>query len=557
MHVLRRLASFLLFAAIAAPGAHAADPSATYAPQPVYCADGSGKLCAVVPSFIGPDPLLTHSVGYSGLSNDVTSAANDVQTPFDNMSWQMFVALNWQATQPSGADPKAGLSGAGATVWQTWSRPEDVFGGPTGSCPNPNNLPRFNLIAKSDGQSRDEEFLQATGQPLIDVNGNWTLFERRLNGVEKSYILSNGLDSLAGQKIFASSGKTVDFPAGDMSKTNGQVGAIEIKAAWRIVSDAEHANYFSQRGLLDIEGAYVSDGEPLCQEVTLGLVGLHLIQNNGTLGNLFPQFIWASFEHQSNSPLGQNACDATNPDNCYKTIQNNACPAASDDDGTYSYHNAACDAAGTNVPPALKDKQTAYVWQRSVPYAGDYTTTGTGGALCGTQVARCWQVYQLTQQLNADWQAQLKAIGSVFANYYLIGTNWGGNVEPDGTEFVNGSVPTFMGNSVLETYIQTDPNVGDCVNCHKGATLAYTQAGPDPKKPTTYSADFSFLLGLATRTCTDVDAGPIWNNEAAQTTCPSVCDGVELDWNGQWTTTVPGTMSVCGCCLATEGAAKE
>lgn len=555
MQVLRCFTASLI-ASLGCGLAVAADPeTSTYTPQPVYCADNSGKLCAVVPSFIGPDPLLTHSVGYSGLSNDVTSADNDVQTPFDNMAWQMFVALNWQANQQAG-DPKTGLSGKGPTVWQTWSHPEDVFGGPAGSCANPNNLPRFNLIAKSDAQSRDEEFQQATGQPLIDINGNWTLYERRLNDVEKNYITSNGLDSLAGQQIFANAGKTVDFPAGDMTKTNGAVGAIEVKAAWRIISDAERASYFNLRGLIDVEGEYVSDGKPLCQEATLGLVGLHLIQNNGPDGNLLPQFIWASFEHQSNAPLGQNACDATDPDNCFKTIPNNACPASSSDTNVYSYHNAACSAAGTNVPPQLKDKQSAYLWRRTVPYAGNYTTTTQDGTLCGTQVARCWQVYQLTQQLNTDWRAQLTAIDSVFANYFLIGTNWGGNVEPDGTEYVNGSVPTFMGNSTLETYIQTDPNIGNCVDCHKGANLAYTKPGPDPKQPTRYSADFSFLLGLANKQCTDVDAGPIWDNGAAQTTCPKVCGGSGLAWNGQWTTTVPGTMSVCGCCIATEVAAK-
>ncbi|MFT3776115.1 MAG: mannan-binding lectin [Minicystis sp.] len=42
----------------------------------------------------------------------------------------------------------------------------------------------------------------------------------------------------------------------------------------------------------------------------------------------------------------------------------------------------------------------------------------------------------------------------------------------------------------------------------------------------------------------DVNAGPIWSNADAQTKCPVVCRG--LQWNGQWTTTVPGQMSVCG-----------
>lgn len=526
-----------------AVSAHAADPAPAYAPQAVYCADTQQTtLCNVLPSFLGPDPAIeARTLGYPGLSNDVASFEQDVQSPFDNMAWQMFVALNWSAK--GGADPKAGLRGNGPAVWQTWSHPEDVFGGAIASCDNPKNLPRFDLIAKSGAQSDDEEFLQATGQPLIDVNGNWTLFERRLNDIEKNYIVSNGLDSLAGQQVFAQAGNTVALPEGDMTRPNGAPGAIEVKAAWRIIDDSEKGRYFNQRALLDVEGDYVSDGKPLCAEVTVGLVGLHLIQNNGTFGNLLPQFIWASFEHADNAPVAENACDATDPANCYEQLGNNACPAASTQSGTYSYWNKACTAAGPNVPPALESGQKDYLWQRTVPYAGAYTTT-QGSAQCGTQATHCWQVYGLTQQLNIAWRAQLQALGSVFHNYYLVGTNWGGNVEPDGTTLANGSVPSFLGNVTMETYIQTDPQFGNCVGCHKGATLAYE--GPGKK---TYAADFSFLLGLATRTCTDVEAGPIWSNGEAPARCAKACGGLGLHWKGQWTTTQPGRTSVCGCCI--------
>jgi Mannan-binding protein len=41
----------------------------------------------------------------------------------------------------------------------------------------------------------------------------------------------------------------------------------------------------------------------------------------------------------------------------------------------------------------------------------------------------------------------------------------------------------------------------------------------------------------------DMQAGPIFNQQQANETCPKVCT---VKWNGQWTTTVPGQMSVCG-----------
>lgn len=48
--------------------------------------------------------------------------------------------------------------------------------------------------------------------------------------------------------------------------------------------------------------------------------------------------------------------------------------------------------------------------------------------------------------------------------------------------------------------------------------------------------------------CRDVNAGPIWSNADAQGKCPAACAAVSNTWNGQWTTTAPGEMSVCGCC---------
>lgn len=45
----------------------------------------------------------------------------------------------------------------------------------------------------------------------------------------------------------------------------------------------------------------------------------------------------------------------------------------------------------------------------------------------------------------------------------------------------------------------------------------------------------------------DAQAGPIWNNSDAQTKCPATCNSHASQWNGQWTTTIWGQMSVCGC----------
>ncbi|MGB7711451.1 MAG: mannan-binding lectin [Microcoleus sp.] len=44
----------------------------------------------------------------------------------------------------------------------------------------------------------------------------------------------------------------------------------------------------------------------------------------------------------------------------------------------------------------------------------------------------------------------------------------------------------------------------------------------------------------------DVKAGPIFSNDDAKVKCPVAAAAANGVWNGQWATTVPGTMSVCG-----------
>lgn len=60
---------------------------------------------------------------------------------------------------------------------------------------------------------------------------------------------------------------------------------------------------------------------------------------------------------------------------------------------------------------------------------------------------------------------------------------------------------------------------------------------------------FSFVFLAHPELCVaiDVEAGPIWSNGHAQTVCPDVCKKAMMTWSGQWSTTIPGKMSVCGC----------
>jgi hypothetical protein len=60
----------------------------------------------------------------------------------------------------------------------------------------------------------------------------------------------------------------------------------------------------------------------------------------------------------------------------------------------------------------------------------------------------------------------------------------------------------------------------------------------------------------------DIEAGPIWNNDHARERCPQAVEewngenGANARWTGQWVTTAPGEMSVCGCVSGVAGLAE-
>ena len=485
-----------------------------YVPQAQLCADGSNALCSILSAYIGPDPRLNSKAGYPGLYGALpTKRSDDVQTPFDNMAWQMFVALNWAASAVN-QPPAKGLTTPGRRVWQTYRKVSSIFGNSPvrAGCTSALALPVFYI--GSDGKGKpmpnNEEYFQAsTNLPLIDINGNWTIFERRVNDIEASYLLApNGqpsqtLTTIQGQNNFIKNNPGgVQFTSSATIPT-GKNGSIEIKAAWRILNrnaGDDPSRYYTQSAFLAVPGDLVRGGRQFCSTVTLGLVGMHIIQRNPVDPNnssLFPQWIWASFEHVDNAPLAQSPCNVrngcgTNP--ATNWINQASCGSAAPSTSVrYSFYKQNSGIQGTNIAPvSTSSNPNSYVWNPKQPYAQGATTAATAMP----QATRCWSTYPTTAALNTQWQTALAAYNTVFRNYMLIGTQWGGNVEP---EFPNpvpaNAVPGMLSNITLETYIQnytgSNPNLpgpGSCISCHTFATL------PADNKT---SANFSFLPFLA------------------------------------------------------------
>jgi hypothetical protein len=161
----------------------------------------------------------------------------------------MFVALNWVANGVK--EPAAqGLTQPGRRVWQTYLAVSSLFGNAPviAGCPQALAFPIFHIGSDGKGQPKpnNEEYLQAaTNKPLIDVNGNWTLFERRVNEIEAQYLRAPGgqrwqtLTTKAGQLEFIKHNSGgAEFTSSAMVP-DGTNGSIEIKASWRLLDSSK------------------------------------------------------------------------------------------------------------------------------------------------------------------------------------------------------------------------------------------------------------------------------------------------------------------------------
>lgn len=426
-------------AGLSARGSAVPSPAPTPTPTPTP---------AIVFSPIVPPDVPEPPNGYTGLD-----PLN--QTHFDEFSWKSFAAVNWPVT-PSGNILPQGFpfkNNQAPRQWESWTDPEDLFrGGLQPICPAGRKLEPgtkvLHLMAKnSQILNPDGSFVEPDGNPLIDMNLNYALYEIRINPDETSYITGNNLQTKAGQ-----AGKTIAFPT-------KPTGAIEVKAVWRILTKKDDpSRYYTRTAVVYVPPQNTQDGVPLCLDVTVGLAGLHVIHKTGN----FPQWIWSTFEHVDNAPTS---------------------PPSSADKASYSFYSNAFRfylPINTPHPPSTrKDNSRVYYWMPDEPYArlyawqaNDYTKLQFG-----TQVVRSNSIYPTTSMLNMMWQKAMA--GSFWANYMLIGSQWVGGDAPGHTI----AAPMQLANAAIETYIQ---DTASCVQCHAGARSAVGTP-----------ADFSFLLGLA------------------------------------------------------------
>ena len=396
---------------------------------PLVAQDMGGEFCftaphdQLCPAF--PEDVPEFSAFFEYM---VISAA--AQAPFDRHAWQAFVSLNWDQV------------GTGGMGWRSFPRRDTVLGRDAATCGAAAEV----VVTAID---------QSDGNTLIDRNGNFILYEIRMNPVAADYIWRENLHLLSGQM-----GAEISFP---MGRDAAQPATVFLKTAWTIL-DAPSPDYITARGVVAIPPERSLSGEPLCVEATLGLVGMHIVtkveSGNGD------EWVWATFEHRANAPL---AADARDINAIYgQNLFPEGCAAPAWVAGDYLFYSAGHPGPANAPPPR------AAIWSATAPHAVD----AAGAPLPGTQVVRCWEVFAPTQATNARWQDALR--GTPLEHYMLISAQWrGANIS---SYLEHGELPRFLSNVTMETYLQTD-RAGTCLGCHASAVTA--TGGP---------SDFTFVL---------------------------------------------------------------
>ncbi|TAK62091.1 hypothetical protein [Methylobacter sp.] len=387
------------------------------------------------------------------------------QPCFDMFSWQVFAALNWPADSngnpESGANVNIGTDPGNFRVWEYFDDTANVFGSSStakkGSATAekfPGGVKIMGKLSKVDGSpgSPLSEFIEASGQPMVDNNLNYLVYEVRLNPTEVSYIMQNGLNTKKGQQT----APAVFFPTSVLPTQTapGAPGSMEIKAAWKILSGNDQVSqFYTRQATINVDKAHSVSGKAFSiKNVTVGLVGMHILYKPSSFG-----WIWSTFEQVNNAPDINDLSANTNY--AGKNLYNHDCSSST------CFQN-------------ILNKQKTYKWSATAPYAATAAFNDGKGNAFGTQTVRMVPIPDYTQAINALWQYNLS--GTVWANYQLIGSQWLGGTENTPAPNSTFGVPHALSNMTMETYDQASAS---CISCHNMAT---TTAG----KP----ADFSFLL---------------------------------------------------------------
>jgi hypothetical protein len=294
------------------------------------------------------------------------------------------------------------------------------------------------LLAPRDLKPVDFEDVQADGNPLYDQAGNILYYN-----------------------IWYSEPECQATAAGFVA------GTFEIKAAWRILPGPD-PTYYTMSATLPAAGGKT-------QEVTLGLVGFHLV--NWT--SKHPEFIWATWEHKTNAPL----CDGSSPTTNWSLTSGAAAQCLASNPVSSGQISPNCTQYNFNTPGAdtpSPPPPTDTPDQVCRLYAnGNQSGTSING---NDNAANLLAIQQLNEQLVGPEGLLTKLPGTnamaIWANYEMIGGIWTkGGAASGQPPVVHGGKPgdpnspqrgsLELTNMTMETFEQGDSSpIPNCFSCH-------------------------------------------------------------------------------------------
>jgi len=449
---------------------------------------------------------------------------------FNMYSWQAFIAIQWPRDKDGNALPN--FNDEGEPTWLGWKEAFQVYRS-DGYKPAPWGSPRNDsglglpTDALGDSDSRiilssvtpthpnnfniTDEVDQAFAGKLFDQNGNVVVYEVLMNREEYDYIIDSTLYNINGQINFSKNNTEANFPIGNYD--TGELGAVEIKFAWKILEDTDYKDrYFTDEGYLINEATGELDTIP----TLLGMIGMHISQKTPT----GKQWVWSTFEHIDN--LRQNSFEKDG-----KTIV--VSPSLRDPD---------CEICPANVDVTngttytFNDSDHGSYWTISGDTINKYYASSD---VMKTQAKRMIDIPVRVQNINKQMQAYFKQQNSVWQYYELIDTQYplDQNAIPTistSTEYIiPGTVTNKPGgdpnlalltNLTMETFFQTGNQIAglmetspfppsgitifgteSCMGCHSSARIYNSYSFSNGKisfgKGGQLSGDFSWLMGKA------------------------------------------------------------
>lgn len=274
---------------------------------------------------VHPTPSLSPNIPFIVPNANLIPNGGPILSDFDYFSWQSFIAMNWPAKIGPDGRPLRGvpdttktLSDPGPRVWETWKADYELFQNSKDGTATPSDWNDYEVKNAPCGQAQSHVLPliakgdsvipggvnQAMGGPLIPqqkVNNQLTYvrYEVRVNQTQYNetknaqYYLRSKLPKFPARINFSSS--KIDPVSG-----NGTYGAIEIKAAWRLMTPEEMNNQAIRSRYYITQATIVDPKTGQCSQTTVpvGLVGFHI----GHKTSPFAAWVWSTFEQVDNVP---------------------------------------------------------------------------------------------------------------------------------------------------------------------------------------------------------------------------------------------------------------